>query len=91
MEREYRQKKLEQVLKKCPDQLRPSDVPNWFPIGKNLVYRLIADSKLRAHRMTYGYVILKEGFIKYILDHCEESSRSFTVKQKWEDEQWLPK
>ena len=87
MEREYRRKKLERMLKKCPDQLRPSDVPNWFPIGKNLVYRLIAEGELRSYRMTYGYIIRKEDFIEYLLEHCDESRKYFSVKQIREDEQ----
>ena len=46
-----------------------------------------ADGKLRSHRMTYGYVILKEDFIEYLLDSCDESHRNFGVRQKREDEQ----
>ena len=75
------------MLQKCPDQLRPSAVPQWFPIGKNMVYRLIAEGKLRSYRMTYGYIIRKEDFIEYLLDHCDEVHRNFGVKQIREDEQ----
>ena len=63
MERERRRKMLDRMLKKCPDRMKPTEVPQWFPLGKNTVYQLIADGKLRSHRMTYGYVILKEDFM----------------------------
>ena len=85
MERERRRKMLDRMLKKCPDRLKTTEVPQWFPIGKNTVYQLIADGKLRSHRMTYGYVILKEDFIEYLLDSCDESHRNFGVRQKRED------
>ena len=85
MERERRRKMLDRMLKKCPDRMKPMEVPQWFPLGKNTVYQLIADGKLRSHRMTYGYVILKEDFIEYLLDSCDESHRYFGVRQKRED------
>ena len=85
MERERRRKMLDRMLNKCPDHMKPTEVPQWFPIGKNTVYQLIADGKLRSHRMTYGYVILKEDFIEYLLDSCDESHRNFGVKPTRED------
>ena len=87
MERELRRKMLDRMLKKCPNWLKPTEVPQWFPIGRNAVYHLIADGKLRSYRMTYGYVILKEDFIEYLLDHCDEPHRNFGVKQTRENEQ----
>ena len=85
MERERRRKMLDRMLTKCPDRMKPAEVPQWFPLGKNTVYQLIKDRKLRSHRMTYGYVILKEDFIEYLLDSCDESHRNFGVRQKRED------
>ena len=85
MERERRRKMLDRMLTKCPDRMKPTEVPQWFPLGKNTVYQLIADGKLRSHRMTYGYVILKEDFIEYLLDSCDESHRNFGVRQKREN------
>ena len=85
MEREYRRKMLERMLKKCPDRMKPTEVPQWFPLGKNTVYRLITDGRLRSCRMTYGYIILKEDLIEYLLDSCDESHRNFGVRQKRED------
>ena len=85
MERDRRRKMLDRMLTKCPDRMKTTEVPQWFPLGKNTVHQLIADGKLRSHRMTYGYVILKEDFIEYLLDSCDESHRNFGVRQKRED------
>ena len=87
MEREYRRKTLERMLKKCPDYLRPTEIPQWFPLGKNLVYHLINDGELRSYRMTYGNIIRKDDFIEYLLDHCDDSCKRIGVKPTREDEQ----
>ncbi|MBQ9718730.1 MAG: hypothetical protein IJV76_12125 [Clostridia bacterium] len=52
MERKRRRKMLDRMLTKCPDRLKPTEVPQWFLLGKNTVYQLITDGKLRSHRMT---------------------------------------
>ncbi len=83
MEREYKRKTLERMLKKCPDCLRPTEIPMWFPLGRNLVYHLINNGELRSYRMTYGNIIRKEDLIEYLLDHCDDSRKNITVKRVW--------
>ena len=87
MERERSRKMLDRMLTKCPDRMKPTEVPQWFPLGKNTVYHLINDGELLSYRITYGSIVRKDDFIEYLLDHCDESHRNFGVRQKREDEQ----
>ena len=83
MEREYNRKTLERMLKKCPDCLRPTEIHQWFPLGRNHVYHLINTGELRTYRMTYGNIIRKEDLIEYLLDHCNDTRKNITMNLVW--------
>jgi len=82
MTRDEKQHVLETMLRKCPDCLSPTKAANWSPLGKNHVYDLIKTGELRSFVYRGGYIIAKADLIEYLLDHCDEKSKRFTVKNK---------
>ncbi len=81
MKSDSKRRTLERMLQKCPDSLKPKEIPHWFPISKNVVYRLINNGELRSYRMTHGTMIRKEDFIDYLLAHAEDTNRSFGIRK----------
>lgn len=80
MNNQEKRKELERMLAKCPEILTPTKAVRWSPLGKNKVYELLKNGKLRSFKYRGGYIISKEDLIDYLLEHCEDTDgRTFKI------------
>lgn len=57
----------EEILKDYPDVLTVCNVQHILHLGRNTVYRLLADGKIKAFKAGRRYIIPKISLIEYIL------------------------
>ena len=80
-------KELQRMMQKCPQCLTPRKIYRYTPLSENRIYELIRTGELPSFIYQGTYVVNKDDVIEYLLDHCDESRKNFSVKRMREDEQ----
>ena len=80
-------KELQRMMQKCPQCLTPRKIYRYTPLSENRIYELIRTGELPSFIYQGTYVVNKDDVIEYLLDHCDESRKNFSVKRMLEDEQ----
>lgn len=54
-------------LKDYPDVLTVLEVKEILGVGKNMVYKLLTDKKIKARKLGHNWIIAKSNLIEFIL------------------------
>lgn len=54
-------------LEDYPDVLTVLEVKEILGVGKNMVYKLLTDKKIKARKLGHNWIIAKSNLIKFIL------------------------
>lgn len=80
MNNQKQRRKLEKMLRKCPDVLTPMKAAKWMPIGKNAVYAAIKSGEIESFVYKGGYIITKDSVIDYLIKTADRKGRTFTIR-----------
>jgi len=74
-------KELERMMQKCPQCLTPRKIYRYTPLSENRIYELIRTGELPSFIYQGIYVVNKDDVIEYLLNHSDDVTCGFKVRQ----------